>query len=121
MKSKGSCCYLYLSSKLIKENPAKAKAIVRSYKQAAAWINKHPEETAKIELNKGYVSKTKFINVKNVTQILKDEHFELNLKTGKEDLSYYIKQLKQAGYLKKNTNNKQLLNQAYWYPDLSKD
>ncbi|MGA3376630.1 ABC transporter substrate-binding protein [Lactiplantibacillus pentosus] len=121
MKSKGSCCYLYLSSKLIKENPAKAKAIVRSYKQAAAWINKHPEETAKIELNKGYVSKTKFINVKNVTQILKDEHFELNLKTGKEDLSYYIKQLKQAGYLKKNTNNKQLLKQAYWYPDLSKD
>ncbi|KRK98986.1 abc1 [Secundilactobacillus odoratitofui DSM 19909 = JCM 15043] len=119
MKKQGSCCYLYLSNKLIKENPAKAKAVVKSYKEAADWINKHPEETAKIELNKGYVSKTKFINVKNVTQILKDEHFDLNLKKGKSDLSYYIQQLKQAGYLKKDTNNKQLLKQAYWNPKLN--
>ncbi|ANZ64522.1 ABC transporter [Secundilactobacillus paracollinoides] len=118
MNKNGSCCYLYISSKLIKENPAKAKAIVKSYKEAAAWINKNPKETAQIELNKGYVSKTKFINVKNVTQILQDEHFNLNLKKGKSDLAYYIQQLKEAGYLKKDTNNKQLLKQAYWYPDL---
>lgn len=118
MKKQGSCCYLYLSAKLIKQNPAKAKAIVKSYKEAAEWINKNPKETAQIELNKGYVSKTKFINVKNVTQILQDEHFHLNLKKGKSDLSYYIKQLKQAGYLKKDTDEKALLKQAYWNPNL---
>ncbi|MBZ2202041.1 MAG: ABC transporter substrate-binding protein [Lentilactobacillus hilgardii] len=118
MKKKGSCCYLYLSNKLIQSNSKKAKAIVKSYQEAAAWINKHPEETAKIELNKGYVSKTKFINVANVSQIIKDEHFNLNLTKGKSDLNYYISQLKQAGYLKKDTKNAQLLKQAYWNPKL---
>lgn len=118
MKKNGSCCYLYISNKLIKENPTKAKAIAKSYKEAATWINQHPDETAKIELNKGYVSKTKFINEKNVAQIIRDEHFELNLKKGKSDLSYYISQLKEAGYLKKDTNNAALLKKAYWDPDL---
>ncbi|KRL66968.1 ABC transporter substrate-binding protein [Companilactobacillus versmoldensis] len=120
MKKDGSCCYLYISNKLIQSNEPKAKAIVKSYQEAADWINKHPEETAHIELSKGYVSKTKFINEKNVTQILKDEHFELNLKKGKEDLNYYISQLKQAGYLKKDTKNSELLKQAYWDPSEEK-
>lgn len=117
MKPGGSCCFLYIGSRLIKDNPAKARAIVKSYQEAAAWINKHPKETAEIELNKGYVSRTKFINVQNVTQILKDEHFDLNVDKGEDDISFYIQQLKEAGYLKKNTNNKQLLKQAYWNPN----
>ncbi|EHM00408.1 hypothetical protein HMPREF9103_00538 [Lentilactobacillus parafarraginis F0439] len=37
---------------------------------------------------------------------------------GKSDLNYYISQLKEAGYLKKNTKNAQLLKQAYWNPKL---
>ncbi|AKP67495.1 ABC transporter substrate-binding protein [Companilactobacillus ginsenosidimutans] len=119
MKKMGSCCYLYISNRLIQSNPAKAKAIAKSYQEAAEWINKHPEETAKIELTKGYVSKTKFINQKNVTQIIKDEHFHLNVSQGKQDLNYYISQLKKAGYLKKDTKNSQLLKQAYWDPKLS--
>ncbi|MTV81693.1 ABC transporter substrate-binding protein [Secundilactobacillus folii] len=119
MKKQGSCCYLYISNKLINNDTPKAKAIVKSYQEAAEWINKHPEQTAKIELSKGYVSKTKFINVKNVSEILRTERFHLNLKKGKSDLSYYIQQLKEAGYLKKNTNNKQLLKQAYWNPKMN--
>ncbi len=71
-------------------------------------------------MSKGYVSKTKFINEKNVAQILRDEHFELNLDQGKEDMNYYISQLKKAGYLKKDTNNAELLKQAYWNPNEDK-
>lgn len=114
MKKSGSCCYLYLSQKLVKENPKKAAAIVKSYKEAAEWINKNPSETANILLNKKYVSKTKFVNQKNVTTLIKRYHFSLKGKDGKADLKYYAKQLKEAGFLKKDTNVNKLIKKAYY-------
>ncbi|MFT8425879.1 MAG: ABC transporter substrate-binding protein [Liquorilactobacillus sp.] len=114
MKKSGSCCYLYLPQKLVKENPAKAAAIVKSYKEAAAWIDKHPSETASILLDKKYVAETKFVNHKNVTSLIKSYHFSLKGKAGKADLKYYAEQLKKAGFLKSNTNVNKLIKNAYY-------
>ncbi|KRM76845.1 ABC transporter substrate-binding protein [Secundilactobacillus collinoides] len=114
MKKSGSCCYLYLSNKLTKDNKSKANAIVKSYAEAAQWINKHPQQTAKILLNKKYVAQTKFVNVKNVTSLIKQYHFGLKKASGKADVTYYAKQLKEAGFLKKDTNVKKLVEQAYY-------
>lgn len=114
MKSNGSCCYLYLSNKLTKKNPDKADAIVKSYAEAASWINKHPQQTAKILLQKKYVAKSQFVNEANVTQLIKQYHFGLKKSAGKADVTYYAKELKQAGFLKSDTNIKDLVNQAYY-------
>ncbi|WP_057737933.1 ABC transporter substrate-binding protein [Liquorilactobacillus uvarum] len=114
MKKSGSCCYLYLSQKLVKENPKKAAAIVKSYKEAAKWIDAHPAETTNILLDKKYVAKTKFVNKKNVTTLIKSYHFSLKQGSGKEDLKYYAEQLKKAGFLKKNTNVNKLVKSAYY-------
>lgn len=116
MKKHGDCCYLFLSSRLIRKNPAKAKAIVRSYQEAARWINKHPKKTAEIELRDHFVSRTKYANVKNLTRIIASEKFNYNFKNGKKDFKNYIYELKQDGYLKKDLSVKKLLNYSYWNP-----
>ncbi|EEI24672.1 ABC transporter [Lentilactobacillus hilgardii] len=114
MKKDGSCCYLYLADKLTKQNPKKAKAIVKAYQEAADWINKHPQQTASILLNKKYVSSSKFVNQKNVSNLIASYHFGLKKSKGKADVTYYANQLKQAGFLKSDTNVKQLVNKAYY-------
>ncbi|QBP18373.1 ABC transporter substrate-binding protein [Acetilactobacillus jinshanensis] len=114
MRKHGSCCYLYLSSRLIRKDPAKARAIVRSYHEAANWINRHPKKTAEIELKDHFVSRTKYTNMKHLTNILSSEKFHFSANHGKADFKNYIVQLKRAGYLKKDTNVNQLLKYAYW-------
>lgn len=114
MKSNSSCCYLYLSDKLTKKDSAKADAIVKSYAEAARWINQHPRQTAKILLEKNYVAKSKLVNEDNVTQLIKQYHFGLKKSSGKSDVTYYAKELKKAGFLKSNTNVKDLVDQAYY-------
>lgn len=114
MKKSGSCCYLYLSEKVVKEDPKKAAAIVKSYKEAAQWIDKHPAATADILLDKKYVAKTSFVDKKNVTALIKSYHFSLKHGSGKADLKYYAKELKKAGFLKSNTNVNKLVTDAYY-------
>ncbi|EHM00411.1 NMT1/THI5-like protein [Lentilactobacillus parafarraginis F0439] len=114
MKKDGSCCYLYLANKLTKQNPKKAKAVVKAYQEAAQWINQHPQETASILLKKKYVPSSQFVNQKNVANLIASYHFGLKKSKGKQDVTYYANQLKQAGFLKADTNVKQLVNKAYY-------
>lgn len=114
MKKDGSCCYLYLADKLTKQSPKKAKAIIKSYQEAAEWINRHPQQTASILLKKKYVSASKFVNRNNVANLVASYHFGLKKAKGKTDVAYYADQLKQVGFLKPDTNVKQLVNKAYY-------
>lgn len=114
MKKDASCCYLYLSDKLTKQNPKKAKAIVKAYQEAADWINHHPKETASILLKKDYVSSSKFVNEENVGNLIADYHFGLKKSQGKSDVKFYAQQLKKAGFLKSDTNVDQLVEHAYY-------
>ncbi len=114
MRKDGSCCYLYLSDKLTSQNPKKAKAIIKAYQEAADWINRHPRETASILLSRKYVAANQFVNRHNVARLISSYHFDLKKDQGKADVTYYAKQLKQAGFLKSDTNIKQLVNKAYY-------
>lgn len=114
MKKDASCCYLYLSDKLTKQDPKKTKAIVKAYQEAADWINQHPKETASILLKKKYVSSSKFVNEDNVGKLIADYHFGLKKSQGKSDVKFYAQQLKQAGFLKSDTNVDKLVEQAYY-------
>ncbi|MFT8319166.1 MAG: ABC transporter substrate-binding protein [Sporolactobacillus sp.] len=116
MKKNGTCCYLYVSDKLVQQNPKKAAAIARAYQEAAQWISKHPEATAKIELDKKYVASSKFVTVQNVTNLLKSYRWNFTTTRSKSDLTYYINQLKKTGFLKSDTNTQALLKEAYYDP-----
>ena len=42
------CCFIYVSAKILKEEPAKIAALLRAIHKAEAWIAEHPEETVDI-------------------------------------------------------------------------
>jgi len=48
------CCFLYASSKVIKENPGKVAALLRAYRKAQDWIANNPKEAVDIISDKKY-------------------------------------------------------------------
>jgi NitT/TauT family transport system substrate-binding protein len=50
------CCAAYVSAKLVNDDPDSAAKYTRAMQKAAAWIQKNPEETAKIQVEKKYVA-----------------------------------------------------------------
>lgn len=106
-----SCCFLYASNKEIKENPEKIAALVRAYKAADDWIAKNPEEAAKIEVDKKYVSTT---DVKLVTELIKNYDFQYTTDAAKEDVKYFVGQLNKTGFLKKDTDPEKFANDVYY-------
>ena len=46
------CCDAFVTSKLAEENPEAAAAFTRAVQKGAQWVEEHPEETAKIIVDK---------------------------------------------------------------------
>ena len=58
------CCVVFITSKLASERPEIAAAATRAILKASAWVQEHPEEAAKIQLDKKYVSGDLAFNTK---------------------------------------------------------
>jgi NitT/TauT family transport system substrate-binding protein len=43
-----ACCFIFGSGKLVRDNPGAVAAVLRAINKAAAWIEKNPEEVAKL-------------------------------------------------------------------------
>ena len=106
-----SCCFLYASGKKIKEDPERVAAIARAYQKATAWIAEHPEETAKLEIEKKYVATD---DVKLVTDLIESYHFNFTTEAAQEDVRYFVKQFSKTGFLKKDTDPEEFLKTAYY-------
>jgi NitT/TauT family transport system substrate-binding protein len=50
------CCAAYVSAEIAEKNPEAAAKYTRAMQKAAAWIQKNPDETAKIQVEKKYVA-----------------------------------------------------------------
>ena len=98
-----SCCFLYASGKQIAENPEKVAAIARAYQKAAAWIAQNPAETAKIEIEKGYVAAD---DEKFLAELLDSYKYEFTTDLAKSDVLYFATKLQQTktGFLKEGTD-----------------
>ncbi|WP_150267921.1 ABC transporter substrate-binding protein [Paenibacillus tepidiphilus] len=106
-----SCCFLYASGKQIKENPERVAAIARAYQKATAWIAEHPEETAKLEIEKKYVATN---DVALVTDLIKSYHFNYTTDAAQEDIRYFVEQFSKTGFLNKDTDPEAFLKKAYY-------
>ena len=106
-----SCCFLYASGTEVKKNPDKVKAIARAYKKACKWIRENPEETAKIDIDKGYVSGA---DEKLLTELLKSYNFEYRTDKAKDDLKYFAKNLSKTGFISKKTNAGKFTKNVYY-------
>lgn len=99
------CCFLYASSKVIEEEPEKIAALLRAYRKAQNWIAENPKEAVNIISDKKYSA----IDDKELAEKLVISYaypsFE-DRKSGKthikEDVEYFVTELKNIGYLKTN-------------------
>ena len=89
------CCYLYASTKLIKEQPELIAAELRAYDKAKAWINANPEETVKVVTEKQYVAVEDY---DLAVELVKSYHYSSNADAGK-DVEYFARALHDVGYL----------------------
>lgn len=105
------CCFLYASQKQIDDNPDKIAAIVRAYQKADAYIKANPADTAKIIIDKKYVSTT---DADLVTQLLTDYGFDYTTTDAKDQVQYFADQLKKTGFLTSDTDPQKFADDLYY-------
>lgn len=109
------CCFIYASGKQIRENPELVKALLRAYQKASEWIATHPEETAKIVTEKGYVSgsDTALISQLLVSYKYHAKHDHTNKRQAKADALYFSHELKRTGFLPADLDPERFVEELY--------
>jgi len=114
------CCYLYASSKIIKENPEKISALLRAYRKAQDWISKNPVEAVEIISGKKYsaIEDTPLAQelISHYAYPAAHQHGTSEYDV-EADVVYFATALHDIGYLK--TTPTQFVKDAYYKVDLN--
>ncbi len=89
------CCMALTTQKLIENNPEGAAAFARAVQKGAAFAQANPEEAAKIQLDKGYVSGDEKTNA----GIIKDLDFNPSVEDARTTFSNAFADLQATGDL----------------------
>lgn len=115
------CCFLYASTKLVKEQPELIAAELRAYRKAQDWIRNNPEEAVKLITEKQYVS---IEDSELAAELLKSynypskEDYESGKVDAGGDVAYFSKALHDVGYLQ--SDPEEYIKKAYTAVDLSR-
>jgi NitT/TauT family transport system substrate-binding protein len=109
------CCFIYASGKHLRENPALIKALLRAFQKASEWIAAHPEETARIVTERGYVSggDTALISQLLISYRYHARHDHTNKLQAKSDALYFSHELKKTGFLPADLDPEQFVENLY--------
>jgi NitT/TauT family transport system substrate-binding protein len=58
------CCFLGMNTKTLQKNPEIGKRLVKAYDLACQYLEEHPQEAAKMAVEKGYIGGTVELNAK---------------------------------------------------------
>ncbi len=105
------CCAVFVTSKYAQENPEGAAAVTRAIMKAAAWIHEHPEEAAKIQLDKKYVAGDVSLNAK----LLKGFNYRPTVQGGYQAVKANIEELAAIGILKKTPDTKKFADNVFLF------
>lgn len=97
------CCFLYASSKLLKEKPDEIAALLRAYQKAQDWISKNPQETVEIIVSGKYSQiEDKDLAVKLIQSYEYPSFADRssNKQNVESDVKYFAQALYDIGYLK---------------------
>lgn len=111
------CCGAFIAKLLAQKHPEIAAAFTRAILKASNWVANHPEEAAKLQLDKKYVSGNLELN----TRILKTYNYIPSVKGGYDAIELSSQQLVDIGILKKSTNAKEFAKNSYVFFDNVKD
>lgn len=107
------CCASFVSNKLAEEHPDIAAAFTRAVLKASVYVNEHPEEAAKIQLDKKYVTGDLEFN----TSLLKSYNYIPSVQGGYDAIKLSVEQLAQIGILKEGTDAQQFADNVYAFYD----
>jgi NitT/TauT family transport system substrate-binding protein len=115
------CCFLYASTKVIEEEPEKIAALLRAYRKAQEWIAANPKEAVEIISSKKYSA----IEDTTLAQALVENYqypsvhaHETGAQNVREDVKYFVNELKNIGYLKTD-NADAFADEIYYEVDLT--
>lgn len=107
------CCAAFVTSKLAAENPAAAAAFTRAVQKASQWVQENPDETAKIIVDKQYISG----DVDFCAQILKTYNYKPSVQGGYDALKQNAQELTEIDILKEGTDATKFADNAYIFFD----
>ena len=107
------CCAAFVTSKLAEENPKAAAAFTRAVQKASQWVQENPDETAKIIVDKQYISG----DVDFCAQILKTYNYKPSVQGGYDALKQNAQELTEIGILKEGTDATKFADNAYMFFD----
>ena len=97
------CCFLYASSKLLKEKPEQIASLLRAYRKAQDWISRNPEEAVEIIISGKY---SQIEDKELAVELIKSYEYpstadrEANKQSVEADVEYFVNALHDIGYLK---------------------
>lgn len=107
------CCDAFVTSKLAEENPEAAAAFTRAVQKGAQWVEEHPEETAKIIVDKKYTAGDADL----LAAILETYNYKPSVQGGYDALKLGVEQLTEIGILKEGTDATKFADNAYIFFD----
>lgn len=110
------CCQAYVSQELIQKNPEGAAAYARAIQKAAAFVQALPEETARLQVQEGYMPSESEDDVTRYGEILASFNFEPSVKLGRETFSKSFDELQKFGDIDASLNKDDFVEKVY--PDL---
>ena len=103
------CCVTFVTKELAEQHPDVAAKFTDACLKASAWVAEHPDETAKLQVEKEYVSGDPAANA----EILKSYQFIPSVKGGQEALVNVSRDLKTIGMLQESTDPDELATRSF--------
>ncbi|MBQ6042079.1 MAG: ABC transporter substrate-binding protein [Oscillospiraceae bacterium] len=107
------CCVTFVSQELVEKHPDIAAKFTDACLKASAWVAEHPDETAKIQVEKQWVSG----NAEDNAAILKTYEFKPSVQGGYDALVNVANDLKTIGLLKDATDVDALIARSFKFFD----
>jgi NitT/TauT family transport system substrate-binding protein len=106
------CCFVGLNGSVARKEPAIAKALTKSFAEAADWIVKNPKRTAQISIDMKYTGGDADLNA----SLLQQYHWWHNdAKRARTSYVAFLTDMKKLGMLEKNTDINALVKRTFIY------
>ncbi|MBR1443029.1 MAG: ABC transporter substrate-binding protein [Firmicutes bacterium] len=103
------CCISFVTGDLIKNHPDIAKKFTTAIMKSSKWVSENIEETAKIQVEKEWVSGDPEFNAK----VLSTYNYKPSVKGGLEALKTSVPDLKAIGLISDNKTEDEFINDVF--------
>jgi NitT/TauT family transport system substrate-binding protein len=103
------CCTIAVNGKFARDNPAAAAKVTRALFKGARWVQVNPSAAAKLAVEKGYVAASMEVTAQAISKLMYDP----GVAKARRDIRTTALHMKNAGFLKKDTDPEQLARNAW--------